>query len=90
MDIPQPVLNTLKRIQIDHELYAKDDKVTVHNRFGGDSCETSSFIARLIEWVYETSNEAEMGIYPMRISDFDRIRMYILKVDSKAYMTCLD
>jgi hypothetical protein len=90
MNIPQPVLNTLKRVHIDHELYAKDDKVKVENRFGGGSCETSSFIAHLIEWVYETSNDYEMGIYTPNISDFDRIRMYILKVDPKAYQTCLD
>lgn len=91
MQIPQPVKNTMTRVGIDYEkLMDRTEKVTVSNRFGGGDCETTPLIAYLIGWVYRTSNMYEMGNMDVAIADFDRIRYFIAKVDSNAYMTCLD
>lgn len=91
MIIPQPVINSMKRVGIDYELFENDtEKVSVSNRFSGETVETLPLIANLIEWVYRTSNDYERGIHKVNLSDFDRIKYFILKIDSKAYMACID
>jgi len=93
--IKQSVINTFERVGIDYKKYSlttdnDGNKITVNNRFGGGSCETSPLIARLIEWVYQTSNDYEVGNQKVNVSDFDRIRYFILDQDNNAYMTCID
>jgi hypothetical protein len=89
--IKQSVLNTFKRVGINHEVLDNTQKTkTVENRFGGGICQTTELIAFLIDWVYVTSNAYEFGDYRVKIGDFDRIRYFILAEDSNAYMTCLD
>lgn len=91
MKIKQSVINTFNRVGINYEaLMNRSDKVMVSNRFGGGTCETTPLIARCIEWVYATSNAYEFGNYKVKISDFDRVRYFVLAEDSNAYMTCLD
>lgn len=84
----------MKRVGIDSESAQKvaemDYKVEIANRFTGESVKTHPLIAYLIRWVYAISNDYESGINKVRISDFDRIRFWIAKVDSNAYMTCID
>lgn len=95
MKIKQSVLNTMKRIGFDPaQCIETEEKEVVENRFGGGSCETYPYIARLIEWVYRTSNQFELefdhrGKVPT-IADFDRIRYFIAEVDPVAYQTCID
>lgn len=89
--IKQSVINTFNRVGIDYlPLLGNSHKIQVANRFSGEPCDTSPLIARLIKWVYDTSNDYENGIQKVNISDFDRIRYYIAEADSKAYMTCID
>lgn len=90
--IRQPVINTLNRIGIPWEKLSKiEGKVSVSNRFSGESCETTPLIAFCIAEVYRISNEYEsIGGATVKLSDFDRLRHYILEVDSNAYMTCID
>jgi hypothetical protein len=89
--IKQSVLNTFKRVGINHEVLDNTQKTeTVENRFGGGICQTTELIAFLIGWVYDTSNAYEFGDVSVRLYDFDRIRYFILAEDSNAYMTCLD
>ena len=89
--IKQSVINTFNRAGIDYQtLETLPGKIEVFNRFGGGSCETTHFIAHLIEWVYQTSNDYEMGIQKVNISDFDRVRYFILNQDKDAYYTCID
>ena len=64
--------------------------ITVNNRFGFGSCNTTPLIAYLIHWVYDTSIDYEVGINKVRVSDFDRVRYFILAEDVTAYMTCID
>lgn len=91
MQIKQSVLNTFDRVGIDYKpLVDKTEKIVVENRFGGGSCEVNPLIAYLINWVYATSNDYERGIQEVNVSDFDRIRYFILEVDSNAYNTCID
>lgn len=91
MQIKQSVLNTFERVGIDYKpLSEKEGTVEVHNRFGGGSCEVSPLVAHLIAWVYQTSNDYEEGKQEVNVSDFDRIRYFILEVDSNAYTTCID
>lgn len=94
MTIPQPVINTFRRVGIDPGRIQigldSPNKVKVFNRLSGEFCETNESISSLIEWVYATSNRLEMGTCNINISDFDRIRHFILKCDSNAYMTCID
>lgn len=89
--IKQSVLNSFKRVGINHENFDNTAKtVTVDNRFGGGSCQTTELLAHLIGWVYKTSNAYEYGNYAVKVADFDRIRYFVLAEDSNAYMTCLD
>lgn len=94
MPIKQSVINTFKRVGIDYEaLQVEGDrigKVQACNRFGGGCCEVSLLIAKCIEWVYATSNDYEAGIQKVNLSDFDRVRYFILDQDSTAYNTCID
>ena len=91
MTIKKSVINTFNRVGIDYKKLMTDtEQVTVNNRFGGGSCKTTGFIAYLIGWVYGTSNAYEMGIQKVNLSDFDRIRYFILEKDSNAYSTCID
>jgi hypothetical protein len=95
MTIPQPVINTFKRVGIDYSDSDSEVKTAVTNRFTGESVQTHPLVARCINWVYRTSNSFESefdhrgGKLPT-ISDFDRVRYWIAKVDSDAYMTCID
>ena len=90
MNIKQSVINTFNRVGIDYKSFTDTSKIKVYNRFGGGSCMTTPSIAYLIKWVYQTSNDYEMGIHNVRIDDFDRIRYFILEQDKDAYYTCID
>jgi len=91
MTIKQSVVNTFNRVGIDYQKYMNQPgKVTVFNRFGNGSCVTTALVAHLIDWVYQTSNQYEMGVQKVNVSDFDRIRYFILDVDQNAYNVCID
>ena len=91
MTIKQPVINTFDRVGID---YKSLDNVTQNytsiNRFSGAKASTTQLISALIAWVYRTSNAYEAGDNKIKLSDFDRIRYFIMEQDSNAYMTCID
>ena len=91
--VKQSVLNTLERVGIYPDylsLKDKTEKVKVYNRFGFGACETTPLVAFLIKWVYQTSDDYERGIKAVNVSDFDRLRYFILDLDNNAYMTCID
>lgn len=92
MKIKQSVINTFDRVGIDYKpLMDKTEKITVENRFGGGSCETSPLIAYLINWVYSVNNLYDIGQgKDIRLDDFDRVRYFILAVDPNAYNVCID
>ena len=92
MKIKQSVVNTFDRVGIDYKpLMDKTEKVSVQNRFSGGSCETTPLVAYLINWVYSVSNLYEIGQgEDISLSDFDRVRYFILEVDANAYSTCID
>lgn len=92
MSIKQSVINTFNRVGIDYKAYeGKTDKnIEVYNRFSSGSCFTTPLIAHLIAWVYKTSNDYEAGTSKVNLSDFDRVRYFILEQDNNAYMTCID
>lgn len=95
MKIRQPVINTFKRMGIDYKGLNTDIKdMTVQNRFTGEEVKTTPLIAYLVRWVYKTSNDYESGIRKVKLSDFDRIKYWILEQDNengtKVYMTCID
>ena len=91
MTIKQPVINTFNRVGINYQLLQdRTEKMTVQNRFGGGSCETTPLIAYLIGWVYDISNQYEAGNYQVKVADFDRVRYFILAEDQNAYYTCID
>lgn len=91
MNIKQSVVNTFNRVGIDYEpLLKQDQEVEVNNRFGGGSCKTSPLMAHLIAWVYQISNNYEIGDFRVKTADFDRIRYFIAEKDSNAYSVCID
>jgi len=91
MDIPKPVINTFNRVGIEYQdVVDKTEKVEVANRFSGETVMVLPLIKRLIDWVYRTSNMYEMGNHDVNVSDFDRVRYFILKIDNDAYTTCID
>ncbi len=92
--IKQSVINTFKRVGIDvagaQKLFDSTEKKTVRNRFSGEECEVNPLIYSLIYWVYKTNNDYEAGDHTVNVSDFDRIRYFILDADANAYNTCID
>ena len=95
MKIRQPVINTFKRVGIDYKaLQDKEYEVETFNRFTSESVTTTPLVAECVSWVYKTSNDYEMGTSKVKISDFDRVRYWILEQDNengtKVYMTCID
>lgn len=91
MKIKQSVINTFNRVGIPYqELMAVETPKRVHNRFTGEGITTTYFLAYLVEWVYQTSNNYEYGINKVNVSDFDRIRYFILEQDHEVYSTCID
>jgi hypothetical protein len=92
MQIKQSVINTFKRCRIPYQNLMDLDKVevVVRNRFGYGECTTNPLIAYLIKWVYQTSNQYEEGVFDVNVSDFDRVRYFILDKDQNAYWTCID
>lgn len=89
--IKQSEINTFKRIGFDYQKYegAVQPVVRIANRFSGETVDTLPIIADLITWVY---GAGEIGVRnrTVRVDDFDRVRYFVLRQDSKAYMTCLD
>lgn len=91
VDIKQSVINTFNRVGIDYKsLMDKTEKVEVRNRFSGEAVTTLPLIAYLVGWVYDTSNAYETGESKVNVSDFDRIRYFILEKDPDVYSTCID
>ena len=91
MEIKQSVINTFNRVGIDYKsMVDLKDEVEVSNRFSGETCKTTPLIAFLVNWVYQTNNDYEVGINKVNVSDFDRIRYFILEVDPNVYSTCID
>jgi len=87
----QSVLNTFNRVGIDHTAYDNETRNTeVCNRFSGECIKTTQLIAFLVEWVYDVSNEYERGDTHIKVSDFNRIRYFILDQHSDVYSTCID
>lgn len=93
MKLTQPIINTLERAGIDYKLNAKNeptDRVEVSNRFTGETATVHPLIAKIINWVYETNNAYERGDNTVKLSDFDRLRYFVLANDPTAYYLCLD
>lgn len=91
MMIPKPVINTFERVGIDYKsLLDIGGEYTALNRFSGESVKTTALMAKLVSWVYQTSNDYEEGKSKVKISDFDRIRYFILSVAPEVYDTCID
>lgn len=88
--IKQSVLNTFGRVGIDPTIANDDKNVEVTNRFSGEVVKTTSLVKRCINWVYATNDAYEMGKQDVNLSDFDRIRYWILEVDHEAYSACID
>lgn len=91
MTIKQSVKNTFDRVGIDYNALDNSRRdVATSNRFTGETVETTELIAHCIEWVYKINNQYEMGRMDINVSDFDRVRYFVLEQDHNAYMTCLD
>lgn len=91
MNIKQSVINTFKRVGIDWTAYDNTEKSTeAVNRFTGVAVKTTPLLARLVEWVYSTNNDYEYGVRKVNLSDFDRVKYFILEQDSNVYSTCID
>lgn len=87
--IKQSVLNTFARVGIAPTLYDRTTKsLKMRNRFSGEGVEVSPLVARCVEWVYNAERDVQLG--NITVSDFDRVRYFVLAEDSEAYMTLLD
>lgn len=90
--IKQSVINTFNRTGIDYERLSTDTGLyEVTNRFSGETVNTTALVAAVIATVIDAANQYEVsGKVVLKPSDFDRLRYFVLEVDSHAYMTCLD
>ena len=91
-DIRKPVRNSFDRVGFDYKEFLNhtNNVTSVQNWISGETCETHILLAACIRWVYDTALAFERGDYRVKISDFDRIKLFVLEEDSNAYMTCLD
>jgi len=91
MTIKESVINTFKRVGIDWEKWDNTQKTAMaYNRFSGEGVSTTPLISHLVSWVYQTSNDYENGKQEVKVSDFDRIRYFILNQQPDVYSTCID
>ena len=91
MKIKQSVINTFNRVGIPYEELMKIEKPTrTRNRLTGEGITTTYFLSYLVAWVYQTSNDYEYGINKVNVSDFDRVRYFILEQDGEVYRACLN
>jgi hypothetical protein len=96
MKIKQSVINTFNRVGIPYEQlttqtnHACPSAETVFNQFGYGSCTTTPLVAACIREVYKIGRAYENGDHSVKVSDFDRIRYFVLEQDSNAYNVCLD
>ena len=91
MIIRQPVKNTMDRVGIDYATLEKlTEKVEVANRFTGVTCITTPLVAECVSKIYAINNAYESGDNSVKISDFDRLRYFVLEADSDVYSTCID
>jgi len=94
MKIKQSVINTFNRVGIDYEsaeqMQETYGNISVRNRFTGVEVITSHLVKKCIEWVYRTNDAYDLGVRNVNISDFDRVRYFVLEADPNAYMEYLD
>ena len=93
MNIKQSVINTFNRIGLDYKSFEGEPydsmKVEVRNWITDESCKVHPLIRECIKWVYKTQLQYERGDSKVNLSDFDRIRYFILEQDQEAYNTCI-
>jgi hypothetical protein len=74
---------------------------TRSNRFSGETVEVDPICAAAIDFVYKVERAMQLGDSALQrinpnlkmsnaVSNFDRARMLVMKMDSNAYMTLLD
>lgn len=93
MKLTTPIINSLTRAGIDYNLNAKNDqadKVEVSNRFTGETTTVHPLIAEVVKWIYKTNDAFDHGDQSVKISDFDRLRYFVLANDPTAYYLLLD
>lgn len=90
-EIRQPVINSFNRAKIPYqELLKQTEPQYISNRFTGEGKNTTALLAYLVNWIYQTNNDYEMGKMTVSLSDFDRIKYFILEQDSQLYSLCID
>lgn len=89
--IKQSVINTFNRVGIDYKpIENLTNKVSVSNWITGETCQTTPLVATCVEWVYRTALAYEQGTSKVNVSDFDRVRHFILAQDNNVYSKCID
>jgi hypothetical protein len=90
-EIKQSVINTFNRVGIPfRELDNEKKDCMVANWITGATSETTELIKYCVNWVYRTSLDYEKGNRKINLSDFDRVRYFILDQDEHTYMACID
>ena len=68
MEIKRSVINTFNRVGIDYKtLLETPGNVVVRNRFNGEEEVTNALIGRCVEWVYDTSNDYDLGVKEVKV-----------------------
>jgi len=90
-EIKKSVKNSFDRVGIPYQTLDNEEKIFVsRNLLSGETCLTTDLIRYCILWVYTQQMRYDKGDRTTRVSDFDRIRYFVLDQDKTAYMTCLD
>jgi len=94
--LTKPQLNLLAKLDGMGVTVESNLPRVVVNQVSGYSAPLTSFIATLVEWVYETyasynfSGAMNYRGTPVAIGTFDRVRHLILAVDSRAFSNFID
>lgn len=95
--LTQPEKNLLNKLEEKYGVKLESEStesLTVANRMSGETAKVSPLVAKLTEFIYGCSNGFLSGLSyrgaKVTVSDFDRTRYLVLKLDSNAYGSLID
>ena len=90
--LTKPERNLLKKLETKHGLVAYESETVVRNALNGvEVTDVNPIVVALIQFVQQTAyGDFTVGGKKVAVSDFDRTRYLIMKLDNSAYFAILD
>lgn len=90
--LTKPEMNLLKKLETKHGVTVDDHQLVVTNAFTGVEATVGPVVAALVRFVQDVAYDDgfSYGGKKVAVSDFDRCRYLIMKLDNPAYFAILD